>query len=428
MKQKQLYHKRQIGAHQLTPQTLMMSYGYDPKLSEGAVKPPLFLSSTFVFATAEDGARFFDITSGRVRPGANEASGLVYSRFNNPNLEMLEDRIALLDGAEDALVFSSGMSAIGTVALAFLKPGMSVVISKPIYGGTSSMFASLIPNLGIHVVPMTDGMSVAGITEALNEASRHGPLGMVLVETPANPTNTLVDIGLVAGQCQQHGMRDGHRPVLVVDNTFLGPLYQPAISFGADLVAYSVTKYMAGHSDLVAGAVAGNAELVQTVRKMRGLLGTQLDPHSAWLIGRSLETLSLRMERANQSARLIAEFMRKQPIVEDVNYLGFLEPGSAEAKLFAKQCKSAGSTFSFTVKGGREQAFKILNRFQLIKLAVSLGGTESLVCHPASTTHSGIPAQEREELGITEGSIRLSVGIEDPNDLLADLEQALNVV
>jgi len=428
MKQKQLYHKRQIGSHQLSPQTLMMSYGYDPKLSEGAVKPPLFLSSTFVFATAEDGARFFDITSGRVRPGANEASGLVYSRFNNPNLEMLEDKIALLDGAEDALVFSSGMSAIGTTALAFLKPGMSVVMSKPIYGGTSSMFASLIPNLGIHVVPMTDGMTVAGITEALNEASRHGPLGMVLIETPANPTNTLIDIGLVAGQCQQHGMRDGHRPVLVVDNTFLGPIYQPAITFGADLVAYSVTKYMAGHSDLVAGAVAGNAELVQTVRKMRGLLGTQLDPHSAWLIGRSLETLSLRMERANNSARMIAEFVRKQPIVEDVNYLGFLEPGTGEAKLFDRQCKSAGSTFSFTVKGGREQAFKILNRFQLIKLAVSLGGTESLVCHPASTTHSGIPAKERAELGITEGYIRLSIGIEEPDDLLADIEQALNVV
>jgi methionine-gamma-lyase len=428
MKQKQLYHKRQIGAHQLSPQTLMMSYGYDPKLSEGAVKPPLFLSSTFVFATAEDGARFFDITSGRVRPGANEASGLVYSRFNNPNLEMLEDKIALLDGAEDALVFSSGMSAIGTTALAFLKPGMSVVMSKPIYGGTSSMFASLIPNLGIHVVPMTDGMDVAGITEALNEASRHGPLGMVLIETPANPTNTLIDIGLVAGQCQQHGMRDGHRPILVVDNTFLGPIYQPAISFGADLVAYSVTKYMAGHSDLVAGAVAGNAELVQTVRKMRGLLGTQLDPHSAWLIGRSLETLSLRMERANSSARMIAEFIRGQPIVADVNYLGFLEPDTAEAKLFARQCKSAGSTFSFTVKGGREQAFKVCNRFQLIKLAVSLGGTESLVCHPASTTHSGIPAKEREELGITEGTIRLSVGIEEPGDLLADIAQALAVV
>jgi methionine-gamma-lyase len=428
MKQKQIYHKRQIGSHQLSPQTLMMSYGYDPKLSEGAVKPPLFLSSTFVFATAEDGARFFDITSGRVRPGANEASGLVYSRFNNPNLEMLEDKIALLDGTEDALVFSSGMSAIGTAALAFLKPGMSVVISKPIYGGTSSMFASLIPNLGIHVVPMTDGMSIGGITEALDDASRLGTLGMVLIETPANPTNTLIDISLVAGQCAQHALRSGHRPVLVVDNTFLGSIYQPALEFGADLVAYSVTKYMAGHSDLVAGAVAGREDLVQTVRKMRGLLGTQLDPHSAWLIGRSLETMGLRMERANQTARLIAEYLRQQRVVEDVNYLGFLPEGSAEAKLFARQCKSAGSTFSFTVKGGRDLAFKILNRFQLIKLAVSLGGTESLVCHPASTTHSGIPAKERDELGITEGTIRLSVGIEDPNDLLADLEQALNVV
>jgi methionine-gamma-lyase len=428
MKHKQLYHKRKIGSHQLSPQTLMMSYGYDPKLSEGAVKPPLFLSSTFVFATAEDGARFFDITSGRVRPGENEASGLVYSRFNNPNLEMLEDKIALLDGTDDALVFSSGMSAIGTTALAFLKPGMSVVMSKPIYGGTSSMFASLIPNLGIHVVPMTDGMTVGGINEALNEASKLGTLGMVLIETPANPTNTLIDISLVAGQCAQHTLRSGHRPVLVVDNTFLGSIYQPALEFGADLVAYSVTKYMAGHSDLVAGAVAGREDLVQTVRKMRGLLGTQLDPHSAWLIGRSLETMGLRMDRANRSARLIAEFIRKQPLVKEVNYLGFLPEGTPEAKLFARQCKSAGSTFSFTIKGGRDLAFKVLNRFQLIKLAVSLGGTESLVCHPASTTHSGIPAKEREELGITEGTIRLSVGIEDPDDLLADLEQALNVV
>jgi methionine-gamma-lyase len=223
-------------------------------------------------------------------------------------------------------------------------------------------------------------------------------------------------------------LRSGHRPVLVVDNTFLGSIYQPALEFGADLVAYSVTKYMAGHSDLVAGAVAGREDLVQTVRKMRGLLGTQLDPHSAWLIGRSLETMGLRMDRANRSARLIAEFIRKQPLVKEVNYLGFLPEGTPEAKLFARQCKSAGSTFSFTIKGGRDLAFKVLNRFQLIKLAVSLGGTESLVCHPASTTHSGIPAKEREELGITEGTIRLSVGIEDPDDLLADLEQALNVV
>jgi len=275
------------------------------------------------------------------------------------------------------------------------------------------------------VVPMTDGMSVDGITSAMNEAARHGQLGMVLVETPANPTNTLIDIGLVGGQCLQHGLRSGHKPLLVVDNTFLGPIYQKPILHGADLVVYSVTKYLAGHSDLVAGAVAGRSDLMATVLKLRGLLGTQLDPHSCWLISRSLETLSLRMERANESARIIAEYLRDHPQVEDINYLGFLKPGSRRAELFAKQCGSAGSTFAFTIKGGREAAFRFLNRIQIIKLAVSLGGTESLICHPASTTHSGIKAEERKALGITEGTIRLSIGVEDPRDLLADIEQAM---
>lgn len=424
MKQ-QSYHKRFVGTHKLAPDTLMMSYGYDPKLSEGAVKTPLFMSSTFAFRTAEEGAHFFDVTSGRVKLNAEETSGLVYSRFNNPNLEVLEDRISVLEEADAACVFSSGMSAITTAAMAFLRPGMSMVMSKPIYGGTSSLFSSFFPDLGITVVPMTDGMSVDGITSAMNEAARHGQLGMVLIETPANPTNTLIDIGLVGGQCLQHGLRSGHKPLLVVDNTFLGPIYQKPILHGADLVVYSVTKYLAGHSDLVAGAVAGRSDLMATVLKLRGLLGTQLDPHSCWLISRSLETLSLRMQRANESARTIAEYVRNHPGVEDVNYLGFLKPGSPQAALFAKQCGSAGSTFAFTIKGGREAAFRFLNRIQIIKLAVSLGGTESLICHPASTTHSGIKAEERKALGITEGTVRLSIGVEDPSDLLADIEQAI---
>ena len=424
MKQ-QPYHKRFVGTHKLQPDTLMMSYGYDPKLSEGAVKPPLFMSSTFAFRSAEEGAHFFDVTSGRVKLNAEETSGLVYSRFNNPNLEVLEDRISILEEADNALVFSSGMSAITTAALAFLRPGMSMVMSKPIYGGTSSLFSTFFPEMGITVVPMTDGMSMEGITSAMNEAARHGQLGMVLIETPANPTNTLIDISLVGGQCHQHGMRTGHKPIFVVDNTFLGPIYQKPMLQGADLVAYSVTKYLAGHSDLVAGAVAGHSDLMAKVLKLRGLLGTQLDPHSAWLISRSLETLSLRMQRSNESARIIAEHLRDHPKVEDVNYLGFLKPGTREAEIFKKQCTSAGSTFAFTVKGGREAAFRILNRIQLIKLAVSLGGTESLICHPASTTHSGIKASERAALGITEGTIRLSIGVEDPGDLLADIDQAM---
>ena len=341
MKQ-QPYHKRFVGTHKLNPDTLMMSYGYDPKLSEGAVKTPLFMSSTFAFRTAEEGAHFFDVTSGRVKLNAEETSGLVYSRFNNPNLEVLEDRISVLEEADAACVFSSGMSAITTAAMAFLRPGMSMVMSKPIYGGTSSLFSSFFPDLGITVVPMTDGMSVDGITSAMNEAARHGQLGMVLIETPANPTNTLIDIGLVGGQCLQHGLRSGHKPLLVVDNTFLGPIYQKPILHGADLVVYSVTKYLAGHSDLVAGAVAGRSDLMATVLKLRGLLGTQLDPHSCWLISRSLETLSLRMQRANESARTIAEYLRDHPQVEDINYLGFLKPGTRQGRAVRQAVRQRG--------------------------------------------------------------------------------------
>ncbi len=428
------YHKRKIGKHVLKPETQMMGYGYDPSLSEGSLKPPIFLTSTFVFKTAQDGKDFFDYTSGRREPGAGQTSGLVYSRFNNPNLEVLEDRLALWEGGETAAVFSSGMAAISTVIWTHVRPGDVILMSQPLYGGTETLIEKTLPAFGVNAVGFSLGHDRAGVTEASERASEKaaetgGRVCLVMVETPANPTNSLVDLALMQEISAAIGKRQaGGRPPVVVDNTFLGPVFQRPLGFGADLVMYSLTKYVGGHSDLVAGGVVGSREAVGPVKKLRGALGTQLDPNTAWMIMRSLETLSLRMHKSAENAAIVAEFLRKHPKIAAVNYLGFLAAADPRQAVFKRQCQSAGSTFGFTVKGAESEAFRLLDALQVIKLAVSLGGTETLISHPASTTHSGVPKPTRERLGITDGLIRISVGIEDAGDLIADLGAALDAV
>lgn len=422
------YHKRKVGQHTLHPETLMMGYGYDPHLSEGALKPPVFLTSTFVFRNAQEGKDFFDYASGRREPPAGTTPGLVYSRFNNPNLEVLEDRLALWDGAEMAAVFNSGMAAIATTLFTYLRPGDSILISRPLYGGTEGLVEKILPEFGVKVFGFTDGCSPEAVRQAAEAARAHGRVGLILVETPANPTNSLVDLILMAAVADELGKAQGHRPPVAVDNTFLGPVYQQPLQLGADLVLYSLTKYAGGHSDLVAGAVTGSRAWAGPVKALRGALGTQADPNTAWMLMRSLETLALRMEKANANAGTIARFLKDHPKVASVNYLGFLEAGDPRRAVYERQCRAPGSTFSFYVKGGEAEAFRFLDALQVIKLAVSLGGTESLCSHPASTTHSGIPKELREESGVTDAMIRLSVGIENPDDLIADLEQALTAV
>ena len=220
----------------------------------------------------------------------------------------------------------------------------------------------------------------------------------------------------------------GGRPPVAVDNTFLGPVFQRPLGYGADLVMYSLTKYVGGHSDLVAGGVVGSREAVGPVKKLRGALGTQLDPNTAWMIMRSMETLSLRMHKSAENAALVADFLRHHPKIAGVNYLGFLAADDPRLAVFKRQCQSPGSTFGFTVKGGEAEAFRLLDALQVIKLAVSLGGTETLISHPASTTHSGVVKSTRDRLGISDGLIRISVGIEDAGDLIADLGAALDAV
>jgi len=419
------YHKKAIRDRQLHPETQMMSYGYDPFLSEGAVKPPVFLTSTFAFRTAEDGAAFFDIVAGRKPLPADTGAGLVYSRFNHPNLEIVEDRLALLDGAEAAIVTSSGMAAIGAVFLTFLRPGDQIVHSSPLYGGTETLIRKILPEWGIGGSPFTDGLSSAQMQAALESAAARGRVGLFYIETPANPTNALIDLAAVRSVLDGFAKKHGYRPISACDNTMLGPIFQHPIRDGIDLSIYSLTKYVGGHSDLVAGGVTGRAELISRLRLLRGAFGSQLDPHSSWMIARSMETLILRMRRAAATASRVAHWLAENPVrkVQVLHPQLIADPTYQE--VYRRQCSGAGSTFSIVLDGGREMAFRFINALTLFKSAVSLGGTESLICHPASTTHSGVPAEVRAQVGVSEGLIRMSIGLEHEEDLIADLENAL---
>ncbi|ANL56485.1 cystathionine gamma-synthase family protein [Rhizobium phaseoli] len=417
--------KTHIGNHALHPETQMLNYGYDPELSEGAVKPPVFLTSTFVFNSAEDGRDFFDYVSGRREPPAGKGAGLVYSRFNHPNSEIVEDRLAVYERTESGALFSSGMAAIATTLFAFVRPGDAILHSQPLYGGTETLLAKTFLNFGVAAVGFADGVSESSVQKAADEAVAKGRVSVILIETPANPTNSLVDVAMIRRVADAIGAKQGHTPIIVCDNTLLGPVFQRPIEHGADISLYSLTKYVGGHSDLIAGAVLGRKAVIKQVKALRGAIGTQLDPHSCWMLGRSLETLQLRMERANSNARAVADFLRDHPKVEKVHYLPYHDPESPSGRTFAAQCSGAGSTFSFDIRGGQPASFKFLNALQVFKLAVSLGGTESLASHPATMTHSGVPADVRERIGVLESTIRLSIGIEHPDDLIADLELAL---
>jgi methionine-gamma-lyase len=420
------WHQKSIGSRALSQETLMMGYGYDPFLSERSLKPPVFQTSTFVFRSAQDGKAFFELAYGLRDKRPNEEPGLIYSRINNPDLEMLEDRLAIWDQAEASLVFASGMAAISTSLWAYARPNTVVVHSGPVYGGTDFLLKHIMPQFGVKVVGFAADGGAAAMEEAINHAHAEGPIAALYLETPANPTNGMIDIRRARQLAESLRDPDSRRPLIIVDNTMLGPLYQTPLAHGADLVITSLTKYVGGHSDLIAGGCSGFRATLEPIRGMRTILGTMCDPHTGWLLMRSLETLKLRMTASAASAHKVARFLSNHPKVSSVWYLGFLPEDDPDRAVFERQCTSPGSTFSFEVKGGEAEAFAVLDRLKVIKLAVSLGGTETLASHPAAMTHSDIPATEQMRLGITPALIRLSVGIEDPDDLIADLDQALS--
>jgi methionine-gamma-lyase len=407
----------------LQPSTQMMGFGYDPKLSEGALKPPIFLTSTFVFENAAAGKRFFEGITGK-RPGG--AEGLVYSRFNGPNQEILEDRLGIWEDAEDALSFSSGMAAIATVFLASVKPGDTIVHSAPLYAATETLIGKILGRFGVHWLDFPAGATREEI-DAVMVRAKAGRVALIFLESPANPTNALVDVEAVRAS-RDALFAAGERPPIVIDNTFLGPLWQKPLLHGADLVLYSLTKYAGGHSDLVAGGAVGSKAVIDNVRAMRNTIGTIIDPHSAWMLLRSLETMELRMTRAAENAAKVCASLRDHPKVERVGYLGFLDEGTRQADIYRRHCSGAGSTFSLYLKGGEAEAFAFLDALQIAKLAVSLGGTETLASHPAAMTHLSVPDARKAALDIGDNLVRISVGVEDAGDLIADFDQALAAI
>ena len=410
----------------MQPESLMMSYGYKPELSEGAIKCPIFQTSTFVFKNAEEGKAFFELAYGLREKEEGEEIGLIYSRLNNPDLEILENRLTLWDKADECAVFESGMAAISTVLLEFLNPGDLLLYSNPTYGGTDHFIKHVLTKYGIHVVSFDAEDDRESIEAKINNYGKNTELAMIYVETPANPTNALIDIEMCSNICKAYSTED-KEVLLAIDNTYMGPLWQHPLNLGADLVIYSATKYIGGHSDVIAGAVLGNFDLMARVKGMRTFLGNQTSPNTGWLLMRSLETLKLRMDKQELNASYVANFLNNHPRVEKVYYLGLLEPGSKQETIFNKQCKGTGAMVSFDIKGGEKEAFAFINKLDLIRLAVSLGSTESLVEHPASMTHAGVDVEERESHAVTDKLVRLSIGVENYTDIIADIEQALNL-
>ncbi len=411
-----------------SPASLMMSHGYEPSTAHGAIKSPIYQTSTFEFETAEEGKAFFELAYGKRSPEKGEETGYIYSRINNPNLDITERRLALLEHGEQAALFSSGMAATATTFLAFLKPGDILLCSQPVYGGTDHLIHHSIKAFGIESYGFDSAEELNAMLEDLHQKGQVGRVKMIFMETPANPTNNLIDIQACKNIARSFSSKD-QEIILAVDNTFLGPMWQKPLEHGADLVLYSATKFIGGHSDLIAGVCIGTADLMAQVKEWRSFLGTMATPYTAWLIMRSLETLQIRMERQQQNARQIAAFLEGHPKVEKIHYLGLeatLDP--ATKRIFNKQCNGPGSIISFDIVGGEKEAFQFLNHLQLIKLAVSLGGTESLAQHPDTMTHAGVDPQLKTDLGITGKLVRLSIGIEQIEDLLADIEYALTAV
>lgn len=410
------------------PETLALGYGYDPILSQGSVKPPVFLTSTFQFESAQAGKSFFELAYGLREKELGEDPGLIYSRINNPNLQIFEERIAAWDRTEKGAVFASGMAAISTTIFALLEPGDHIISSAPVYGGTHYLFEHILAKFQIQVTQVQGGTNTAKLMLKAAEKIGKEKVKMLYVETPANPSNILVDIKSVSDLAKKIEGETGNKVITAVDNTFLGPVFQRPADFGADLVIYSATKFIGGHSDLIAGVVTGTNELLLSILGYRTIFGTMANPFTGWMLLRSLETLSVRMRRQAKSAKKLAQILLAHEKVRKVYYPGLHDEDLEQHKIFENQCTGPGSLIAFEIDGGEEEAFKVLNNFKIARLAVSLGGTETLVEHPMSMTHADVPKEQLEGFGVAPGLIRISVGLEHYSDLKRDLQSALEVL
>jgi methionine-gamma-lyase len=400
------------------PETSSISEGFDPSLSVMAVRPPIYPVSTYSFPTAEVAAHWFEVALGKAPARKNESVGLIYARLNNPNAEMFEDALAAIDGgARGALSFTSGMSAITTTLLTLARPGASILYQRPVYGGTDHVLHHLLGEWRVKPVAVREG-------EWERALARHAKdLAVVYLETPANPTLRMIDVAAIAAAARR--AVPGRRVPVVVDNTFLGPVFQSPLLYGADVAVYSATKFLGGHSDLVAGALTSpDEELLGRLRGTRAFLGTICEPFTAWMLQRSMATLHLRMIKQSKNASRLVDLLKQHRAVERVHYPTLFV--GEQARIFQRQCTAPGSMIAIELAGGRAAAFRFLDALRIVRLAVSLGGVESLACHPRSTTASEMSREDLAASGVTEGLVRLSIGVEYWRDLAADLTQALD--
>ena len=406
----------------------MMSFGYTPEWSEGSVKPPIFQTSTFVFKTAEEGKRFFEVAYGKSELNAKEEIGLIYSRINNPNMQILEERLAVLEGSESAAAFESGMSAISTTMLSYLKPGDILIYGNPVYGGTHHFITHFLKDIGVKILPFSSKTKAQEIITKLETSEYSGNVKMIYFESPANPTNSLFDLDELKKLKDEISVKSSNEIMLVMDNTYLGPLWQKPLDFGVDIVCYSATKFLNGHSDVIAGCAMGSEQVIGPIKTLRTFLGSMIAPYTAWLLTRSLETLHLRMAKQGENAEKVVNYLMSHKSVKTVSFPGIDTMGEKQNEIFKRQCLGSGAMISFEVFGGEKEAFKFLNNLKLIKLAVSLGSNESLAQHPYSMTHADVPDEIKLKIGINQGLIRLSVGIENAEDIISDLNNAFKEI
>ncbi len=376
--------------------------GHDAAEHHGAVSVPIYQCSTFAFPSAEEGAARF----------AGHSRGLIYTRLGNPTIAALEACVAELEGGCGAVGTATGMGAVSTVLLSLLGSGSHLVGTHPLYGPSRGLVDRHLSRFGVSA-SWVAAADLAGMRAAVRPETR-----LIYVETPANPTLDLVDLAGAAEIARAAGVP------LVVDNTFAGPHLQRPLQWGADVVLHSMTKSLNGHADVVAGiVVAREPGTLARLRETAINFGITMDPHQAWLVLRGIRTLGMRVERAQENARALAAWLEGHPALEWLRYPGL--PSHPQHELAQRQMDGPGSMIAFELKGGVEAGRRVMNAVRLVTLAVSLGGVESLIEHPASMTHKGVPAEEQLRQGITPGLVRLSVGCEDLEDLRADLEQAL---
>jgi len=406
----------------------MLGHGYHAADYHGSMKQPIYQTSTYEFPNAQAGKDYFAWATGKEEKPEGAVMGNIYSRLGSPNTQLLEQRLAVLGGAEDALVFASGMAVISGTLLELCAPDTVLLHTGPVYGGTHSFINHYLGQYNVHTFQVEHDSSVEEVVAAVRAQFGSKTISAFFTETPANPTLNIYSVKKAREIADALSIKEHHVPV-VVDNTYMGPLMSRPHEYGADLVVYSATKNLGGHSDVIAGAATGAREWINRLRVARTFIGGILGPMDSWLLLRSLETFQLRTTAQEANTHKVAAGLCEHPAVEEVRYLGNIEQWSHEqAQVFRSEYGGTGSMISLYIKGGEAEAFKVLDAVEVFKLGVSLGSTESLCEHPYSMTHSKVDDELKIELGITQNLIRISIGVEDANDLIDDLSAALDLI